>query len=235
VSLQWTATAAGFEARASASDTVLSGAIQIGSPAALQVVSLTRHSNGDVFFEIDDAAPSTNDRAMRPRRLRVYWDHSLSRRDDDLARERELLKRYLDTVSPGIVDLVLFADHGPELQTFEAPTMADALDDVLARLEYGGATSVEDVLDAPLPSADVCLYFSDGTVSIDSSRIDRARCPLFAISSASDADRGFLSVLAKRSAGAYFDLRGTSLDNVVARLTGNAPRVVSITSPEGRA
>jgi len=235
LNLQWTATAAGYEARASASAVAIAGPIEIGSLTRPPSVSLTRHSNGDVFFEIDDAAPATTDRAMHPRRLRVYWDHSLSRRDDDLARERELLKRYLDTVSPGIVDLVLFADHGPELQTFEAPTMADALDDVLARLEYGGATSVEDVLDAPLPSADVCLYFSDGTVSIDSSRIDRARCPLFAISSASDADRGFLSVLAKRSAGAYFDLRGTSLDNVIARLSGNAPRVVSVTAPDGRA
>lgn len=235
LSLQWTATAAGYEARGTASNVMLSGAIEIGPPTSFPNVSLTRHSSGDVFFEINDVAPAANDPATRPRRLRVYWDHSLSRRDDDLVLERELLKRYLDTVSPGIVDLVLFADHGPELLTFEAPSMADSLEDVLARLDYRGATSVEDVLDAALPSADVCLYFSDGTVSIDSNRIDRARCPLFAISTANDADRGFLSVLAKRSAGAYFDLRSTSVDNVIARLVGSTPRVVSVTSPDGRA
>ena len=50
---------------------------------------MTRHKNGDVFFEINDTAPALNDRALNPRRLRVYWDHSLSRRDDNLALERE--------------------------------------------------------------------------------------------------------------------------------------------------
>ena len=58
---------------------------------------------------------------------------------------------------------------------------------------------------------------------------------MFTVSTADDAERGFLSVLAKRSAGAYFDLTAIGGDAVLARLTGNSPRVVSVTTPDGRA
>ena len=218
--LRWAPTSTGFEARIQASNVSLSGAIEIEPQAVPEAVSLSRHRSGDVFFEINDDAPALNDRAMRPRRLRVYWDHSLSRRDDNLLLEREVLRRYLDAVSSGIVDLVLFSDHGPELQTFEAPSMPEHIDDVLSKIEYRGATSVEDVLDAPLPTAEACLFFSDGTLSIDPYRIERVRCPIFSISTASDADRGFLSVLAKRSAGVYFDMTSIGVDEVIGRLTG---------------
>jgi tetratricopeptide (TPR) repeat protein len=233
--LHWTPTTAGFEARVQASNVSLSGAIEIEPPAAPPTVSMTRHKNGDVFFEINDVAPALNDRALNPRRLRVYWDHSLSRRDDNLALEREFLRRYVETVSPGIVDLVFFSDHGPELQTLEAPSMGERLDDVLRTVTYAGATSLEDVVDAPLPTAEACFFFSDGTVSIDSYTVERVHCPIFAVSTAADADRGFLSVLAKRSAGAYFDLAALGIDAVLGRLTGKSPRVVSVTTPEGRA
>ncbi len=233
--LRWTPTATGFEARVQASDVSLAGAIEIEPPAGPPTVSTTRHKNGDVFFEINDVAPALNDRALNPRRVRVYWDHSLSRRDDNLALERELLHRYVDAVSPGIVDLVLFSDHGPELQTFEAPSMGERLDDVLRNITYAGATSLEDVVDVPLPTAEACFFFSDGTISIDSYILERVHCPIFTVSTAADAERGFLSVLAKRSAGAYFDLTALDVDAVLARLTSNSPRVVSVTTPEGRA
>ena len=234
--LKWVPTAAGFEARAQASNVLPSGTIEVGPPEAPQTVSLSRHRNGEVFFEINDSAPAPNDRAMKPQRVRVYWDHSLSRRDDDLVRERKLLQRYLDEVAPGIVDLVLFDDRGPELQTFESPNVGERLDQVLSKIDYRGATSLEDVLDAPMPMAEACLFFSDGTVSIDSYAIERVRCPLFTISSASDAERGVLSLLARRAAATYFDLTAIgSDDDVIARLTGTSPRIVSVTAPDGRA
>lgn len=113
--------------------------------------------------------------------------------------------------------------------------MGERLDDVLRNITYTGATSLEDVVDAPLPTAEACFFFSDGTPSIDSYTVERVHCPMFTVSSAQDADRGFLSVLAKRSAGAYFDLTAVGVDAVLARLTGNSPRVVSVTTPEGRA
>ena len=197
-------------------------------------LSVTRHSNGELFFDIDDTAPPASDRAARPRRVRVYWDHSASRADDDLASETNLLRLYLDTVHPGIIDLVLFSEGAPELRIVEAPQEAEQLADILRDLRYDSSASIHELRDLALPPADACLYFSDGALSIDPSDTDRIRCPLFAISSAEDANRGFLRVLARRGTGAYFDLSTTSADDVVLGLTGSLPRVVSVASSDGR-
>jgi len=208
--------------------------VSVAPLPALPVVSLTRHGNGEIFFDIDDAAPPGSDRAARPRRVRVYWDHSASRADDDLTAERSLLQLYLDTVHPGIVDLVLFGGGAPELRIVEAPQEADQLDDILRGLRYDGTAAFHDILDLALPPADACLYFSDGVLSVDPTDAERIRCPLFTVSSADDANRGFMRVLARRGAGVHFDLTATSADDAVAGLTGRAPRVVGVASSDGR-
>ena len=198
------------------------------------VLSLSRHENGELFFEIDDAAPPASDRAARPRRVRVYWDHSASRADDDLGAETDLLLRYLDTVHPGIIDLVVFSGGAPELTIIEAPHEAAQIAGVLQHLRYEGGGEFFDPTDLPLPPADACLYFSDGAINIDPADAQRMRCPLFAISSAEDANRGLLRVLARRSAGAHFDLGAIAVDDAVARMTGAQPRVLAVASSEGR-
>ena len=201
----------------------------------LPVMSLARHANGEIFFDLDDTAPPSNDRASRPRRIRVYWDHSASRADDNLAAERDLIQLYLDAVHPGIVDLVLFAGAAPELRIVEAPQEADQLDDILRDLRYEGTAVFHDILDLALPPADACLYFSDGGLSVDPADAERIRCPLFTVSSTEDANRGFLRVLARRGAGVHFDLATTSAEDAVAGLTGRAPRVLEVSSSDGRA
>jgi len=220
---------------AAAQSPAFTQAISIAPLPPLHVVSLTRHGNGELFFDIDDTAPPSSDRAARPRRVRVYWDHSASRANDDLDSERQLLQLYLDSVHPGIIDLVLVAGGAPELRIVEAPQEADQLDDILRRLGYEGTVAFHDVLDLALPPADACLYFSNGVLSVDPGDAERIRCPLFTVSSAEEANRGFLRVLARRSAGVHFDLTTTSAEDAVAGLTGRAPRVVGVASSDGRA
>jgi hypothetical protein len=143
-----------------------------------------------------------------------------------------MLLRYLDAVHPGIIDLVLLSASGPELMIIEAPDEAARLVQVLGGLPYEGAWSTHE-LDLPLPPADACLYFSDGVAHIDPADVGRIRCPLFVVSSAEDANRGLLRVLARRSAGAYFDLTATSAEQAIARMT-RGPRVLGVTSSDGR-
>ena len=224
--------AAGLDGRgAVAADPGPSQAVNIAPAPPL--VSLSRHHNGEIFFEIEDTAPPSNDRAARPRRVRVYWDHSASRADDDLEAETNLLSLYLNAVHPGITDLVLLSENEPELRIVEAPQEGEQLTEILRGLRYGGAASVHRILDLELPPADACLYFSDGAASVDPADAERIRCPLFVISSADDANRGFLRVLARRGSGAYFDLSTDSADDAVASLTGAFPRVLSVMSSDG--
>lgn len=220
---------------AAADNRAFSQAVSVAPLPPPPIVSLTRHGNGELFFDIDDTAPPSNDRASRPRRVRVYWDHSASRLDDDLDAERNLLLLYLDTVHPGIIDLVLFAGGAPEVRIVEAPQEAAQLGDILRDLPYEGTASAHEILDLALPPADACLYFSNGVLSVDPTDAERIRCALFTVSSAEDVNRGFLRVLARRGAGVHFDLTTTSADDAVAGLTGRAPRVVSVASSDGRA
>jgi len=232
--VNWAPGAAGIEARADAVDKQLSGAVEIAPTEKPQTVALGLHKSGEVFFEINDTAQKTGAPMRRPNRVRVYWDHSLSRRDDDLAAESQLLHRYLEMISPGIVDLVLFSDKGPELRTFESPNAVSSIDTELKSIDYRGATSIDGVLSAGLPTADACLFFSDATISIDSYGDERLRCTMFAVSSARDANRGFLASLAKSSAGTYLDLTALSIDDALARMGYDTPRVESVTTSDGR-
>jgi hypothetical protein len=195
--------------------------------------SVARHGNGELFFDIEDTAPPTADRAMRPRRVRVYWDHSIARVGDDLEAEKTLLFNYLDRVHPGIVDLVLLSAGAPELRIIEAPQEAEQLADLLRELRYETTATAHEIADLDLPPADACLYFSDGTGSVDPTDAERIRCPLFAISSAENANRGLMRVLARRGAGAYFDLTEMGPDDAVVQLTGSQPRILSVASSDG--
>jgi hypothetical protein len=227
--------AAGLDSGGAAADNpVPSQRVSVAPLPPLPAVSISRHANGELFFDIDDSGPPSNDRTARPRRIRVYWDHSASRADDDLGAERNLLLHYLDVVHPGIVDLVLFGGDAPELRIVEAPQEADQLAGILSDIAYAGTATDHGILDLALPPADACLYFSDGILSVDPSDAERIRCPLFTISSADDSNRGLLRVLARRGAGVHLDLTRTSAEDAVAGLTGGAPRVISLQSSDGR-
>jgi hypothetical protein len=227
--------AAGLDGRnAIAADMALSQPFSVTGLPLPSAVSFSRHSNGEFFFDIEDTAPAANDRAARPRRVRVYWDHSASRADDELEAETDVLVRYLDAVHPGIVDLVLLSEGEPELRIVEAPQEGQQLAEILRELRYEGAAPTHRILDLELPPADACVYVSDGAAAIDPADADRIRCPLFAISSAEDANRGLLRVLARRGAGAYFDLGETSADDAVAGMAGGSPRILGVASSDGR-
>jgi hypothetical protein len=227
--------ATGLDGRfAAAAYKLLSQPVRVPLLAPPSAISFSRHSNGELFFDIEDAAPAANDRAARPRRVRIYWDYSASRADDDLEAEKEVLVRYLDAVHPGIVDLVLFSDAEPELRIVEAPEEEEQLSQILGGLRYKGEAPTRRTLDLELPPADACVYVSDGGTAIDPTDAERIRCPLFAISSAEDANRGLLRVLARRGTGAYFDLGETRVDDAVAGMTVRSPRILGVASPDGR-
>jgi hypothetical protein len=234
IDLRWAATPTGLEARGTMTARPLDGSLEIGTTGPAEPMLLTRHRNGDMFFEINDRVPTANSTTPRPKRVRVYWDSSRSRRDDDLGTEGDLLQRYLGAVRPQVVDLVLFSDSGPQVRTFRGPAAAAGVSDSLAALNYRGATSVESVLSARLPDADICLFFSDGNITVDRYRAEQLPCVLFAISSATGANRAFLSTLAQRSAGAYLDLHTMAAPEALAQLTRASPRIANIADSNGK-
>jgi hypothetical protein len=105
---------------------------------------------------------------------------------------------------------------------------------MLRSVRYQGATSLAVLAGETFEGADACLLFSDGLVTIDSSEGFRPGCPLFAISSASDANRAWLRSLARGSGGEAFDLTVREAGEVLTRLTRRVPRVVDVRSSGGQ-
>lgn len=232
IELKWTRSGGGFEASGTASNRPLLGALAVG-PVEAPPVLLGLHRSGDTFFEINDVAPPSKGAAAAPARVRIYWDSSLSRRGADLSKEIELVGHYIDANRPETVDLVFFSTDAPQIRTLSAPSAA-AVTAILKVTDYQGGTSFAPVLKSDLPKADACLLFSDGNVTVDSYRAERLPCPLYAVSSAADANRALLTALAQRSGGDYVDLGHTAPDIALASLMNRSPRVVGVKDASGQ-
>jgi hypothetical protein len=191
-------------------------------------LQVSRHVNGERFFQISDKALGANGPAAPPRSVAILWDRSLSRADDDLEAEITLVRRYLEHVRPQAIELLLFDSGGVERARAASPA---ALVARLRAVRYRGATSFAGLAAARL--AGTCLLFSDGLVTIDAREAFRPGCALFAVSSAGDADRAWLGALARNGGGEAFDLGVRRPEEVLTRMTGRLPRVLDVRTNGG--
>jgi tetratricopeptide (TPR) repeat protein len=209
----------------------LEGALTLAPPAQAGL-AVSRAANGETFFEIADAIERPRNREGAPvRSVKVLWDRSLSRADDNLDEEISVLRQYLDEVRPGAIELVLFDASGAERR--QAQSTAELVR-MLRSVRYQGATSLAVLARENLTGADACLLFSDGLVTIDSSEAFQPGCPLFAVSSAPDANRAWLRSLARGSGGEAFDLTVREAGEVLIRMTRRVPRVIDVRSTGGQ-
>jgi hypothetical protein len=209
----------------------LDGNLTLAPPAPGGLLA-SRAANGETFFQIADAIERPRNREGAPvRSVKVLWDRSLSRGDDDLAEEISVLRQYLEQVRPDSIELVLFDASGVERR--RAGTTAELVR-MLRSVRYQGATSLAVLARESFEGADACLLFSDGLVTVDSSEGFQPGCPLFAISSARDANRAWLRSLARGSGGEAFDLTTREAGEVLIRLTRRVPRVIDVRSTGGQ-
>src|SRR5690606_63145 len=75
---------------------------------------------------------------------------------------------------------------------------------------------------------------SDGIATLDTRPEARLGCTLFAITSAKDADRGYLELLARINGDAVLSLARENVDETLALLESPAPRIVDVRSSDGR-
>ena len=230
MSAGWRAAGSGFVANAAVAGKPLTGELHLAPVTPADKALVTRHPNGTRLFQIaDSGAPRAAAAAPTGQRVRVYWDRSLSRRDDRLNEELALLEKFLSQAKPASVDLVVFNSSGARIRRAASADIVPILRGVL----YRGATSfaVLEKLDAP--GADVCLVFSDGVVTIDARRDFKPGCQVFAISSAPDAEPGFLARLTRAGGGAGFRLGRQSEAEILSRLRDAAPRVIEARGEDG--
>ncbi len=210
----------------------LEGDIVIAAPAPGRDLLISRHANGTRFFQISDEAQARGGETEAPRSVALLWDRSLSRADDDLEKEVALARAYLERVRPQSAELLLFDSGGVERVRVRD---ADELATRLRAVRYRGATSLAPLARERMVGVDACLLFTDGLVTIDRRDGFQPPCPIFAVSSGADADRAWLSALARRSGGEAFDLAARPVDEALNRITRRVPRVTAVRSTTGAA
>ncbi len=208
----------------------LDGELRIAPVRPRHAALLTTHANGEKRAHIVDDATRILEARETGKRLRVYWDRSLSRRDQDTDAERNLLARHVESIKPAAIDLVVFNSSGASVRRLGAGD----LDEALKRLDYRGATSFAVLGKLDVPSADQCLLFTDGVATIDARAAFEPGCEVYAITSAENADGGFLQRLTGGNAAAVLRVGLQPDQEILARLRGSGPRVVRAYSSDGR-
>jgi len=215
---------------AQASDHRFGSDLTITGLAPAAPLAVMRHSNGEKFFElIVDAEPEGR---MRARSVRLYWDASRSRREQDTAAEAKLVADYVRRTKPAALDLVVFSDGAPKTVHFAAPD-GDAVLKTLSAISYSGATRFEGLKTVLPGRADVCLIVSDGAVSLGDPDVGRWPCRVLTLSSAKAARRDVLGQLAARNGGQYADLSVVTPEAALGLLTQRAPAFSDVTDGDG--
>jgi tetratricopeptide (TPR) repeat protein len=212
-----------------ANDIAIKGEIGIAMPAISTPVQFSEHPGEGKFFELRDSVTFLGSRAQSPQNVTLFWDRSVSRLDDKLADEIALVSRYLEQVKPSAVKLILFDSGAVEQLDLKPAAVATAL----RAVRYGGATSFAKLAELKLAPSDVCLLFSDGVSTLDKPDAFKPRCPLFAVTSTRDAERGFLEARANRTGGAFLDLSQRTADELLARMTRSQRSITAVLDDSG--
>jgi hypothetical protein len=208
----------------------LQGSIAITGGELTDNLLLSRHRRGRNFFQISDSSAAQT-ATTTGGRLRIYWDRSLSRRDDLLDKEIALLTAYLEAAKITDIDLITFGSNAPSISV---PLNAAALRTALRNVIYRGGTRMAELDDLKLAPADQCLLFSDGALTVDSHSEFRPDCRLSIITSAPEANGIRLGRLAQSSKGQLLRLTNSNADALLPRLLKPAVAVVAARDDSGR-
>ena len=137
-------------------------------------------------------------------KIAIIWDKSLSRSDDQLGEELELISEVLTDLEPKQMELIIGNDRILHRKTYEGANGAALLSVKLSQIVMDGGTRLPALFPSDL-SADLCLLFSDGH-SLHAGSFPAPDCPVIAISNADDVKPAILSALAERTGGQYMTL-----------------------------
>jgi Vault protein inter-alpha-trypsin domain len=195
-------------------------------------VSISVARNGDRYFTF--LAPQAPIASSKPNIVRVYWDGSRSRRDDDLAKEITLLERYVASVAPARLDVIVFADGQPRTISFTRDNMT-TLGNQLRGLRYQGASRFGGLERAGAGDADMCLLFSDGQLTMGAFAVGTWPCRVMTISTSNNARADILGGIAEANRGTFVDLKSATLESALSALQSRGPDLRTLKDDSGAA
>jgi len=234
----------GFAAETKLTNATLNKDMTIALPdlGASNIV-IEKASDGKYYFAVHDTVgvPERKSARPTPRRICVLWDASGSRSGGDHKREIQLLNKCLyGMLGPKgrcTVDLIIFRNECAAPKTF-AWNGADnaALTRTIESIQYDGGTQIGAI--TPWPDArtsDMHLLFTDGISNFGREKPGAMNAPVYAFAADAGADHAFLSALALKTGGRYFNLKSTTDDQVTASVGRSAFSFLSAGAAEAQA
>ena len=215
----------------------LYGNLKLSNLGQSDGISVSTSRNGDQYFSF--LLPPAPVAATKPKIVRLYWDSSRSRREDDLAKEITFLERYIAQTGPDQVDLILFADGAPRITSFNRASLG-TLSAVVRDVRYQGASRFGDldrvgVSQTGSDDADVCLVFSDGQLTMEAFSVRQWPCKVVTISTSINARRDILEGIAEANRGTFIDLKSATMADALAAMQTRGPDLRALTTNAGLA
>ncbi len=170
--------------------------------------TLVRHAVAGDFALLaltqDEIASLELSAPPRAETLAIIWDSSLSRSDDQISEEYDLISKIMTDLAWAQMELIIGNDRVLHRKTYGGANGDALLSAELSQSVMDGGTRLPALFPADL-SADICLLFSDGN-SLHTGSFPAPDCRVVAISSADDVKPGALKALSERTGGQYMTL-----------------------------
>lgn len=212
----------------SATNAELKGVLGI-RPAISNSFFVQQHPSGQRFayLALDNPQPSKSNN--KPDSVRIYWDSSLSHANHG-RKERKLLQRLVQNLPRTDFELVRFTHSGFNERSL---LTTNNFQTELSKFHHGGS-GIEKLFsqEQNAEKADLCLIVSDGRMTIGDLPKSTLACPLMVVSAAPNANRRFLSAVAKRNGGRFIDISTLSAKAAMRQLQtpANYPNAVRVDS-----
>ena len=224
-----------FEAR----DYLLNTQLSFNIPTINANQVFTHKANADTYFytTVDMTAASLE--KVLPNRVAVVWDASLSGTKRDIAREKELLKSYLNKFETVVVTFVPFnMTMGAATQiTFRKgdETGWNTLEKAIDGIVYDGATRFDRV-DLKQMATDEILFFTDG-LNTYGNQVGPTlpTVPVYIINSANEYATGLMAGWANQTYGDFINLKQADVGGALDKLTKQPLRIVSYQTADSNA
>ncbi len=219
-----------YNLTASGANEKLDGMLRI-SPVNAAPILISKHDNGEQFVQLSGNLPAASDRVDSSERIRLIWDKSRSRRDDNLDLEIGLAMQLIAGLNPNDIDTIYYNDSSIEIG---GTNNYDELEKSLRSISYIGASSFKIIETNIIPKANICLMFTDGIETIDKGALIDVDCILHIISSSPRANDAELSAKAHKYGGSFHRLNKNSDKlGIISKILTDAPIVKSVKNSAG--
>jgi tetratricopeptide (TPR) repeat protein len=181
---------------------------------------------GETYFYLN-IKPSKVKKTKKevPRSIAIFWDNSYSASNRNIAKELNLLKLYLNSLSKNTkVSVVAFNYSTTEPKTFISKETNEIISYIKA-LENDGATCLDEI--SFTNNVDEILLFSDGINTIGMDKISTPKVSVFGIASSVGSNYSLLNQICTRTKGEFIDLTTITIERALQLLTTDEEKFLS--------